>query len=256
MAAYILVVGNGDRDVVELRDNLQFEGYASTIVSNSAECIKSFRSIGFKMAVFCKDFIDDSLSDKLETDDTNNSKTRIKKESYSVDSASMEIVKKYKVPVLIVSKEFNSSDSDNGISYIKYETGSDVLYKIHSIMDYYGRTEKLGVAKLGDNIIVDGDKFKTYKDGKELPLTPNETRLLAFICNHKENFVDKELIVKEFFDRGDVYFWAEEIENRMSKIGNILEDNPKKPVYIKYFVGLGYSLKPFEEIFKSISISQ
>ncbi len=87
------------------------------------------------------------------------------------------------------------------------------------------------------------DTFVLTKDGAEVMLTPTEYKILALLMRSPGRVFTKAQIYENI--SGDPYFESDD-NTMMVHISNLrdkIEDDPKKPRYIKTIRGLGYKVE-------------
>ncbi len=84
----------------------------------------------------------------------------------------------------------------------------------------------------------DQDTMKLYKDGKEIPLSSKENVLMKFFLQNIGRVFSKQQIYMQVW--GDAVVDENTVMVYISHLRNKLEENPKKPRYLKTVWGLGY----------------
>ena len=91
------------------------------------------------------------------------------------------------------------------------------------------------------------DRF--FKDGEEIFLTKNEFQIVkTLFSNPNKIFTREEIIEITFGFDYDAYDRA--IDTHIKNIRQKIEDNPKKPSYIKTIYGMGYKSGGIDDIAK------
>ncbi|MBK5202067.1 MAG: response regulator transcription factor, partial [Spirochaetaceae bacterium] len=98
-------------------------------------------------------------------------------------------------------------------------------------------TSQTGRVKVGP-FTLDRSTMRMFKNNEELFLSAKEMILMQLFMTHPKNI----------FSKNELYeaVWGVEVVNDMSLIvyinhlRNKIEDNPKKPIYLKTSWGLGY----------------
>lgn len=96
-------------------------------------------------------------------------------------------------------------------------------------------------------VIVDFKKFKSFKNGKELKLTPNEFKLLKVLVINRGLVLSREQIVEKAFG---IEFdgFDRTIDVHIKNLRYKIEDIPRRPKYIHTVYGVGYKFIGGEEI--------
>lgn len=91
------------------------------------------------------------------------------------------------------------------------------------------------------NIIVDIDNFKISKANSEIMLNVKEFKLLVCFMKNTGRIFTKKQLYEQVWEEN--YFGDDNtIMVHISRLREKLEDNPKKPEYIKTIKGLGYRM--------------
>lgn len=171
------------------------------------------------------------------------------------DMTGFEICKELRrvstVPVIFASARTSESDRITGLDiggddYLpKPYSMKELLSRINALMRRtYGFTEQEKSVSFG-NIVVNITARKVTKNGEEIALSLREFDLLAYLAEHKNAAIPKDVLVSEV--------WGAFCEVEQSTLTvhirwlrEKLEDNPAKPEYIKTVWGLGYKLETGE----------
>src|SRR5215813_3408769 len=92
------------------------------------------------------------------------------------------------------------------------------------------------------HICVDLDGMEVRRDGRALPMTVGEFRVLEFLLSHAGTAVSREQLLA-LFPRHKVHA-TRTIDNFIVQIREKLEDNPRCPRYIRTIYRVGYSFDP------------
>jgi DNA-binding response OmpR family regulator len=92
------------------------------------------------------------------------------------------------------------------------------------------------------HICVDLDGMEVRRDGRALPITVGEFRVLEFLLSHAGTAVSREQLLA-LFPRHKVHA-TRTIDNFIVHIRKKLEDNPRCPRYIRTIYRVGYSFDP------------
>lgn len=90
-----------------------------------------------------------------------------------------------------------------------------------------------------NDLSVDFERNQFYKSGHPVPLTPNESGILAaLVKNPGKVFTREELIASAFGEDFDGYDRA--VDTHIKNLRQKIEDHPKSPEYILTVHGVGY----------------
>ncbi|MDY3052581.1 MAG: response regulator transcription factor [Ndongobacter sp.] len=159
-------------------------------------------------------------------------------------------------PVIIVSAKSDEEDRITGLRYgaddylTKPFSPRELVERIRAILR---RTETADepvratiVVTLDGRVQINLESMEVLKDGRHIHFTRNEFRILSTLFCHPNKIFTREEIIEltfgmeyESFDRA--------IDTHIKNIRQKLEDQPKKPVYIKTVYGVGYKAGGFNE---------
>lgn len=158
------------------------------------------------------------------------------------------IRKKSRVPIIMLTAKMGEEDVLNGLQV----GADDYMTKPFSLKELYARMIAI-LRRASDDLkplaekyswndndlMIDFERNEIYKKNKLLALTPSEWKILsAFIKYPKKIYTRQELI--QFVFSPDFDGYDRVIDTHIKNLRKKIEDNPKKPVYIKTIHGLGY----------------
>ena len=159
-----------------------------------------------------------------------------------------EIRNKSNVPVIMVTAKVNEDDIINGLKlgaddYVtKPFSPKELMQRIKTVLR---RIEKYSIPRADIIKTTDGrlemdlEYNRFFKDGEEIFLTKNEFQIVkTLFSNPNKIFTREEIIEITFGFDYDAYDRA--IDTHIKNIRQKIEDNPKKPSYIKTIYGMGY----------------
>ncbi|MDD7305732.1 MAG: response regulator transcription factor [Peptoniphilaceae bacterium] len=159
-----------------------------------------------------------------------------------------EIRSKSEVPVIMTTAKIDEENIINGLrlgadDYIKKPYSYKEL--VERVKTVLRRIEKYNLPRADLIITTDGrlemdlEYNRFFKDGKEVFLTKNEFQIIkTLFSNPNKIFTREEIIELTFGYDYDAYDRA--IDTHIKNIRQKIEDDPKKPVYIKTIYGMGY----------------
>lgn len=172
-----------------------------------------------------------------------------------------KIRSKYSIPIIILSAKHMDNDKILGLDlgaddYItKPFNPLEVIARIKSqLRRSYNLNNNLtgenvnNILKLGE-LLLDENSFKLTKNDTEIVLTPTEFKIIHLLMKSPGRVYTKSQIFNNI--KGD-YFYGDDntLMVYISKLREKIEDNPKKPVYIKTIRGLGYKIEKETNITK------
>lgn len=166
----------------------------------------------------------------------------------SGEDVCMELRRRSDVPVIMLTAKTMEEDVLNGL----HIGADDYMTKPFSLKELLARMEAVLRRTSGSRrppaasyrwdeggLEVDFDRLEIKKRGAVLNLTPIEWKLLAgFVKYPKKVFTRDELIALAFDQDFDGYDRV--IDTHIKNLRKKLEDDPRKPVYVRTVHGTGY----------------
>lgn len=158
------------------------------------------------------------------------------------------IRKKSRVPMIMLTAKAQEDDVLNGLQI----GADDYMTKPFSLKELYARMNVI-LRRASDDLkplaekyswndndlIMDFEHSEVHKKGELLALTPSEWKILSALIRHpKKVYTRNELIELVFAPDFDGY--ERVIDTHIKNLRKKVEDDPKKPVYVKTIHGLGY----------------
>ncbi len=100
-------------------------------------------------------------------------------------------------------------------------------------------TERL----VSQNIMMDKDTCKVYKNEEEVPLSKLEYRLLKYLMENKNHVLSKEQILSNIWDSDGKYVDNNTVSVNISRLRMKIEEDTSNPERIKTVHGIGYIWK-------------
>lgn len=115
------------------------------------------------------------------------------------------------------------------------------LRRSHTLNKYSSIAESSSILRVG-SLILDTEKYIVKKDNCDIILTPTEYKLLALMMKNPNRVYTKsqlcEAVNGEFYEN-----YENAITVHISNLRDKIEDDPKKPVFIKNVRGVGYKIE-------------
>lgn len=159
-----------------------------------------------------------------------------------------EIRNKSNVPVIMVTAKVSEENIINGLKlgaddYVtKPFSPKELMQRIKTVLR---RIEKYNIPRADIIKTTDGrlemdlEYNRFFKDGEEIFLTKNEFQIIKTLFSSPNKIFTREEIIEITFGFDyDAYDRA--IDTHIKNIRQKIEDNPKKPDYIKTIYGMGY----------------
>lgn len=165
---------------------------------------------------------------------------------------------KSKVPVIITSAKVEEIDRINGLrlgadDYVtKPFSNKELVERVKAVLR---RIEKYNIPradiiKTSDGRLLMDLKYNRFlKDDEEVFLTKNEFSIIKTLFSSPNKIFTRDEIIELTFGLDyDAYDRA--IDTHIKNIRQKIEDNPKKPQYIKTIYGMGYKSGGVDDIIK------
>lgn len=156
------------------------------------------------------------------------------------------------IPILFISAR--SSDDDvlialniGGDDYIqKPYTLSILLAKVKAVLKRYGSgsSKQQEVLNFGQ-IQIDTQLHRVRVNGRDIQLKTMEYKLLYYLAKNKNRIITKDELFQNVW--GDSFVGDGTLNVHIRHLREKIEENPKKPEFIKTVWGTGYVLEDNEE---------
>jgi len=118
----------------------------------------------------------------------------------------------------------------------------ELLARIKSVMRRYSKDSSEGIVKI-DNIKININEAKVFKDDEELVLTAMEYRLLLTLINNRGQVLSRTKLLEEIWDIDGDFIYDNTLTVYIKRLRDKIEENPAKPEIIKTVRGLGYLIE-------------
>lgn len=153
-----------------------------------------------------------------------------------------------RVPIMMLTAKNMEEDLLKGLSI----GADDYMTKPFSLKELYARIEAILRRSSGDltplaqkfswnqgDLQIDFEHMEVKKHGKTISLTPKEWNILSALMKYPQKvFSREELLTLVFGPEYDGYDRV--IDTHIKNLRIKLEDDPRKPVYVKTVHGIGY----------------
>ena len=99
--------------------------------------------------------------------------------------------------------------------------------------------------QIGDLIAYPKD-YRVTKAGEELSFTKKEFELLIYLMERKNRIISRDELMTSIW-QDEMYHLSRTVDIHISHLREKIEDDPKKPQYIKTVRGFGYKFQELEE---------
>ncbi len=114
----------------------------------------------------------------------------------------------------------------------------ELLARVQAAIRRSRRSRPSPSAHFGD-IQVDFAKMQVMRNGKQIPLTAHEFKLLRFFLENSERVLSREELLNEVWGY-NFYPSTRTVDNQMLKLRQKLENDPANPVHFCTVHGVGY----------------
>lgn len=232
MENYKILIAEDEQEILELlKLYLQSEGYCIYTANNGVDALEIVKKEDISMAVL------DIMMPKMD--------------GYELTRRIREISN---IPILILSARDKSNDKILGLNlgaddylakpFDPLEVVARVrsnLRRFYSLNPEVVKNEEVHILKVGE-LVLNTQTLMLEKKGEEILLTPMEYKILALFMKNPGTIYTKvqiyENISGEYFETDD-----NTVMVHISKLRDKIEDDPKKPYYIKTIRGVGYKIE-------------
>lgn len=165
----------------------------------------------------------------------------------SGDQVCARIRSKSRVPIIMLTAKVRSEEVIDGIAsgaddYIRKPFSvRELMMRIHGIFRRLDVDVPMSeVAEFGEgDLFIDFRRMVLKKAGEEIALTPNEFRILKVLIINEGIVLNREQIIEKAFG---IQFdgFDRTIDTHIKNLRQKLEDDPKKPKYIRTVYSMGY----------------
>ena len=103
-------------------------------------------------------------------------------------------------------------------------------------------TARAGVTRFGD-CELDWDRAELRRNGKALPMTPLEFKLLAFFSRRAGRVLTRRILIDEVWGK-EIAITERVVDNQIANLRKKIEPTPAAPRYLKSVKGIGYRFDP------------
>lgn len=153
-----------------------------------------------------------------------------------------------RVPIIMLTAKTMEDDMLNGLElgaddYITKPFGLKNLFaRMQAILRRSTQDLKPLAAKMNWNngeLVIDYERREVHKRGKVVMMTPIEWKILSAFTKYPQRVFTRENLIEVAFDLNfDGYDRV--IDTHIKNLRKKIEDDPKKPIYIRTVRGIGY----------------
>ena len=165
--------------------------------------------------------------------------------------ACMKIREERSMPIIMLSARSEDMDKIQGLAsgaddYLsKPFNPLELIARVKSQLRRYKKynTESIidkNIIEIGD-LIINTDTRQVWVQGKEVRLTPKEFDILELLARNKGIVLSVEKIYEAVW-KEDFFKSDNTVMVHITKIRDKIEEDPKRPIYIKTIWGVGYKI--------------
>lgn len=117
----------------------------------------------------------------------------------------------------------------------------ELLVRIKSVLRRYNNESADGVIKFND-LTVNTNEAKVYKNGEEIILTAMEYRLLLILLNNRGKVLSRTQLLENIWDVDGDFVEDNTLTVYIKRLRDKIEEEPNRPLIIKTVRGLGYMI--------------
>lgn len=153
------------------------------------------------------------------------------------------------LPILMLTAKNAIDDRINGLQLgaddylVKPFSPRELVMRIKTIMRRLNLNKPVQEHMYADNYLkIDEIKHTVYVEDKALSLTPNEFKLLLFLCKNKNQVFSREQLITQIMGC-DYDGYDRTIDVHIKNLRKKIETDPKDTHYIKTVFGIGYKFE-------------
>ncbi|TDL82731.1 response regulator transcription factor [Peribacillus frigoritolerans] len=165
--------------------------------------------------------------------------------------ACMKIREERNMPIIMISAKSEDMDKIQGLAsgaddYLtKPFNPLELLARVKSQLRRYKKynekaEEDSRIIEIGD-LLINTDTCQVHVSGKEVRLTPKEFDILTLLAVNKGNVMNVRKIYESVWKQ-DFFKSDNTVMVHITKIREKIEEDPKRPLYIKTVWGVGYKI--------------
>lgn len=156
------------------------------------------------------------------------------------------------VPIIIITARGQDQDKVKGLDlgaddYLtKPFSVEELLARVRAVLrrtqfrSEEGAAGQMTLATIGD-LTIDYAQHLVKRSGQEVPLTPTEYRLLAYLAHNVGRVITQDLLLEHVWG-ADYVGESHMLQVNVNRLRQKLEQDPSHPLYLKTKVGIGYML--------------
>lgn len=118
----------------------------------------------------------------------------------------------------------------------------ELMLRIKSVMRRYSNETSDGIIKI-NNLKINTNEAKVYKNNEEIILTAMEYRLLLFLLSNRGKVLSRTALLENIWDVAGDFVEDNTLTVYIKRLRDKIEEDPEKPEFIKTVRGLGYVIE-------------
>lgn len=118
----------------------------------------------------------------------------------------------------------------------------ELMLRIKSVMRRYSNETSDGIIKI-NNLKINTNEAKVYKNNEEIILTAMEYRLLLILLSNRGKVLSRTALLENIWDVAGDFVEDNTLTVYIKRLRDKIEEDPTKPEFIKTVRGLGYVIE-------------
>ena len=118
----------------------------------------------------------------------------------------------------------------------------ELMPRIKSVMRRYSNETSDGIIKI-NNLKINTNEAKVYKNNEEIILTAMEYRLLLILLSNRGKVLSRTALLENIWDVAGDFVEDNTLTVYIKRLRDKIEEDPAKPEFIKTVRGLGYVIE-------------
>ena len=118
----------------------------------------------------------------------------------------------------------------------------ELMLRIKSVMRRYSNETSDGIIKI-NNLKINTNEAKVYKNKEEIVLTAMEYRLLLILLSNRGKVLSRTALLENIWDVAGDFVEDNTLTVYIKRLRDKIEEDPTKPEFIKTVRGLGYVIE-------------
>ena len=118
----------------------------------------------------------------------------------------------------------------------------ELMLRIKSVMRRYSNETSDGIIKI-NNLKINTNEAKVYKNNEEIILTAMEYRLLLILLSNRGKVLSRTALLENIWDVAGDFVEDNTLTVYIKRLRDKIQEDPAKPEFIKTVRGLGYVIE-------------